>query len=258
MGVSPVLVGIFITFGGEHPHINKQWLITPGSTELDSDHGQNKTQLPGAGLSKVSDTVDPDDHLGHPPPHKQDCPGKSQDQSIGYGQGKNQYPLTHPIHSFGDGSKFNSRGKPQVLATMFPLTRATHFGIPVFLATARMASRNSNPKLGLSSPLLAHTEIVPTLVLTHSHFDPRPNLSQEPPRASPRRRGLTGLSSPSPRSPRKRLDREATPRPLGRTGKTGGSSGHEKREYSGLGIFAFPHMFSFILILEYKNSLPAF
>ncbi|CAJ1407114.1 unnamed protein product [Effrenium voratum] len=39
-----------------------------------------------------------------------------------------------------------------------------------------------------------------------------PSSYQEPPRASPRRRGLTGLSSPSPRSPRKRLDREATPR----------------------------------------------
>ena len=37
-GVSPVLVGI----GGEHPHINKQWFINPGSTS-------NNTSTPPRG-----------------------------------------------------------------------------------------------------------------------------------------------------------------------------------------------------------------
>ena len=36
------------------------------------------------------------------------------------------------VRGVGRGSKLNRRGKPQVLVPMFPLTRATHFGIPAF------------------------------------------------------------------------------------------------------------------------------
>ena len=46
--------------------------------------------------------------------------------------GKSSYDLAQ----YGCGSKLNDRrGKPQVLVPMFPLTRASHFGIPVFRAT---------------------------------------------------------------------------------------------------------------------------
>ena len=44
-----------------------------------------------------------------------------------------EVPFGHiPVNPYGCGSELNRRGKPQILVSMFPLARATHFGFPVF------------------------------------------------------------------------------------------------------------------------------